>query len=350
MKILFCNMLDQNYVKGHKNLDEKMMEYISNFSELHVLAPLGWYERIPYNVEKNNRLYYIDNRNLLGHRYALDVLNKVKELDLMYKFDYILFESFDTVVSINAIMKFKQYSKRIYVMHHNNIDNFEMIKKQKIVFDIYKNRINHIVLGEYIRDHLVVQDEVRIDKVFSIPHPLDNMLLTIPDNRIYDCVGISSSNDEKWIEEIINLEKNNSWFQTKELRAVFKSQKHSFDNGYLKVIKGFIPDNEYNDYYANAKQVFLPFPTYFKYRMSGSLVDSLSNKSVVIGTAIPVFEWYAKEYPTICKTVNSMNELLDLIEKEKCLDYVEAFDKFKVDHSDLVIENLLKKCFKEGKK
>ena len=348
MKILFVNMLLPQYIRGHNNLDNKMIEFFSKVGSLYVMMTESNGLKIPYDVITVKRKWDKEGNNV--HSYALQVVKWVQQLDSREHFDFIIFESFDTVVMSLAYLIIRLSNKRIYVMHHNNIDNIELSKYAKMLFLMYCKNIHHITLDEFIGDHLEKHFCIHRSKILSLPHPMCGKTESSMRERRYDCVGISNSNDEEWIRKLVSKEKQTDWFTRHKKYAVFKSKTIQFDNGFLKVINGFIDEKEYEYYYGNAKRVFLPFPYDFRYRMSGSLIDALSNRSIVIGTKIPVIERYSEKYPTVCKYVEAIDELLEMIKIDdyKYDDY--AFDLFFDEHSDMNIQEIILEEFKEGTK
>ncbi len=346
MKILFANMLEPMIVKGHRNFDSKIINYLSEISELVVVCPQSWYVDLPGIV----KVYNISNySNLSGRRsyygYTFNIINCVCRLDKLFDFDYILFESFENYLIVYALFKIRNARTRVYIMHHNNVDNIESNIKANMMFKLYCKRVNHITLDEFISNHLIDIYGLNRKIVHYIPHPMCNTLNKNSLTRVFDCVGISNSNEEEWIEEFIKLEEREAWFLNHNKKVVFRSRFNKFDNGFLKVIKEYIKDEDYLYYYSNAKSVFLPFPKNFHYRMSGSLVDSISNYSVVIGTDIPLINWFSYKYPTICKKVKDITDFLRFLEKEEYNVKESEFNDFIYEHSDQSVKNVLNSIF-----
>ena len=117
MKILFANMLEPMIVKGHRNFDSKIINYLSEISELVVVCPQSWYVDLPGIV----KVYNISNySNLSGRRsyygYTFNIINCVCRLDKLFDFDYILFESFENYLIVYALFKIRNARTRVYIM------------------------------------------------------------------------------------------------------------------------------------------------------------------------------------------------------------------------------------------
>lgn len=343
MKILYANMLEPVSVKGHKNLDKKLIQFLSEFSFVSVVCPKLWYGNLPVHVKE-----YAITRELKTsgkieyYRHSLKIINTISALDKRKKYDYIIFGSIDVYMTAYAIMKIRESASRIFVIHHDDMDKIEKIWKARIFFRIYCKIINHITLDEFIFSYLISKYKLDPDKCSFIPHPMCNKQKEVLKKRQFDCVGISNSNEEKWIWNLLELEKKEAWFQNREIKVVLRSRTVEYDDGFLKIIREYLSDEDYAYYYGNAKSVILPFPDSFQYRMSGSLVDSLSNYSVVAGSNIPMIDWFSKKYPVICKKMESTTDFLFFLEnKEFCVDE-SAFCDFINEHSDEQVINKLK--------
>ena len=228
------------------------------------------------------------------------------------------------------------------MIQNNNLDGANSSKVKGILFKSYSNKINHVVLEKFIGEYLHKTLDIPQDQVFLLPHPLNSN--DDHTSKEYDCVGISNSNDDEWIEEIIRIEKEKHPIENNRRRVILRSKKHAFDDGWLTVINGWMSDSDYNNYINKAKSIFLPFPSSFQYRMSGSVVDAFSNHTAVIGSPIPLFIFYSKEYDGICHIANSPVEFIEtVISGNLSLNNDNEFLKFVERHSNNVVNDSLKK-------
>lgn len=346
--ILYMELLEDNY--GHKRLDQSIIKFLSTFANIIVVSPRNWFdtEKLPdvkfieYKSEKST----INNKRIQSYLSHFNILKCASEVDNQYKFDYIFFASYHTAIMVLALWKLKQLD-RVFILHHNNIDNLDKSKKQQMMFKLYSNKLNHLVFENFIGTHLLEKYKIDKDRIFVLPHALNEVEGL--SEKLYDCVGISNSNSEEWIKEIIEKEKNEDILKSSGKHVVLRSKEMEFDNGFLKVIKGYLTDRDYYNCIRGAQVVFLPFPNSFRYRMSGSIIDAFSNNTIVIGSKIPIFESYEIEYPNICHTVDTSECLIEyIISGAKITDVqLKEFNEFKSKHSDKVIEEKLRTIFED---
>lgn len=352
MRIAFANMLEPNYVKGHKLLDLKILQVLVKISQVDIFAPLNWYN---YTASEVNNILIEYGEKKVGkyfhHRYSMCVVNKILEYDLMKRYDYIIFESYNTYVMMYVYLKIFNAKSRVYIMHHNNIDIIDNHLKQKLAFLSYCKKINHLVLAEYIREHLINAYDISPSKVHTISHPIvnnhKNFGTIVKD---LDCVGISNSNDEEWVKMAIEAEKKQHFFTKHKIKTILRSKQYTFHNEYLQIINGYLDVKTYDLYNLRARTVFLPFPEDYKYRMSGVLIEALANGSVVICTKLPMSDYFSRNYPHICMYANCIEDLLLLLpESENKKIIQDEMEKFVHSHNDLNTERVIRAIFNKCK-
>ena len=349
MKILYINFV-QN-VWGHKRLDSLLIEYLSTFAEVTVVSPENWYQDLPKNVNIVNydpsKLNAI-NSSRKYHYYSFKLMNFASMLDKIENFDYIIAATFNTINFAISPFLFKN-PKRIYIIHHNNTDQLTN-KKAHYFFSSYAKKVNHIVFNEFIGSFL--KEKYKINNIVVLPHPLyKNDVITKSRDTLYTCVGLSNSNDEDVIKQIIYKEKDEKVFQTEKINVVLRSKESCFNNGYLNVINGYLKTTEYDFYINNSYSIFLPFPKSFRYRMSGTLMDALSNRKIVLGTNIPLLQNYSKRYPKICYIVKDIDDFIEKLQQIQNINYydlINEFERFEQDHSPVKIINILKEKLKKS--
>lgn len=341
-KILYMNLLPNNV--GQKRMDINIIKELGKVSNLTVLSPMNWYAQKFDYVNYEDIQYKFDNRTKV--KYFLNNIHSILKAVIYDKknyYDYFFFASYETCEFLLMSLLLPRIKDRVYIVHNNNIDFFERNKLKKMCFNWYARRIHHIVLEEFIKEHLVESYGLDADKVHCLPHPLNHIMEK--QEKVYDCVGISNSNNEDWIKAILSLEQEKKIFQNNNLRIVLRSKKLSFDDGYLKIINGFLEDSKYYNFILSAKSIFLPYPETFKYRMSGSLVDALSNNTAVIGTDIPLFRFFEKKYATTCVTVKSYEEFVNCMMKMNNVCCDDDCENFRQSHNQNILRNKLINIF-----
>lgn len=334
--------------RGHKKMVERIIRPLSRIVDLTVLSQENWYENIPQNVELTE--YSVKIR--LNERRINNLVRSVCHLyqawhrDKQYHYDYLFFTSYHTIVMALAKILFGKRARRIYILHHNNIDSFLNSKIKSVFFSTYAKTVQHVVYEEFIGNGLMKYYKIPQENIHILPHPMG--AVNDAGGKKYDYVGISSSNDEKWIEKIIEEEEKTERLKRKGVRMVLRSSKYQYDDGALKVFSGWLSLEEYYNYATGGKCMLLPFPTDFCYRMSASLCDALTNNIKVAGSRIPLFQRYEKRYPHVCKTGIEIENLIRLkqewLDSEADLAETE-FESFRRAHSEDAIENCLAEMF-----
>ena len=345
MKILVTEIQPE---KGHKKLFKKICELLrAEGHEVVAIVPKNSDVQLdgcvirytPYN-------YYADqikkNTTFKRITYSVKVMSYIRQIIKVVKPDAYFIVTYDELpLAMFGGLLFNK--KRLFIMHHHNIDRVEGTTIRKAAFRIILNTYNSVVQTAYMKEYICFNYYINKDKVLIAPHPLNPVEIT--NDLQYDCVGLSNTNDDKIIEKLIQEEEEYSVLKTKGMHIVLKSKKYEYDNGFLKVIKGYIKDDEYNDFIKKAKTIFMPFPLSFRNRMSGTLIDALTNKKTVISTNIPLIEACSKSYPNIVKIYNP-NTFVDDVQKLGLKDVLKdlEYEKFAQEHSD----NLLAKLLSDG--
>jgi hypothetical protein len=346
LKILYVNFIHNLW--GHKRLDEKLIKYLATFAEVTVISPRDWYKDLPskINIITYNPKTYLSKKIDSKHFYSIKIMNFAARIKKKEKFDYIFAASFDTYAFAIGRFFFNNQNN-LYIMHHNNTDSLYR-NKVDIFFKSYVKDVNHVVFEKFISDYLAKKYRIKKDNILTLPHPLYKNNCNNNKKKI-DCVGISNSNDENWINEIINLEKKNEILKRHGLSVVLRSESKTYDNGNLKVINGYLKKTKYNYYINNTNKIFLPFPKTFKYRMSGSLMDALSNNKIVLGSDIPLIKRYSQQYPKICYTVKNPKDFFEQIKNIKVSKdnkmVKHDFKEFNNAHSQQKITEILVREF-----
>lgn len=346
--------LDFMYYTGHVRSNKNFIKALGKFANVNALVQKNYFDeyREELNgvetitlIEKNN--LNLSNGQLLNRLSSLKIMLKSAVLAKKIRPDYIFVSSFDTIVFRFGRLLFGD-TENMYLLHTINIDELANFIKSKL-FNTYKNKVNHVVFEQYMKDYLINRIGIESNRVFVLPHPLnENSKIFNSKELEYACVGLSNSNDEDLITKLIELEKEKKVFKNNCKKVILKSKEKEFDNGYLKVFKGFLDINTYDTYINKSECVLVPFPKDFYYRMSGTLVDAFSNNKVVMGNNIPIIQTYAKKYPDICKIYTSESDLVNQISLSRTADKNEfQFEKFKIEHSNEMIVRNFNTIFKK---
>lgn len=331
-KVLFA---DTYYPPSHRHMEETTFYNLADVCDLYIMAPEEWYSHIPINTHIVNAKNYFEiakkstfKRLIVGVKNLINIRHIVK----CNKIDTLVLGEFENYILPIYTFLLPRKLKVLY-MYHNNIDLMRKNRFQRAAFSIVKSNMNHIVLDEFIGEKLITAYKIKKEKIFCWPHPIYE--LREPKVRKYDCVGISQSNDEKIIGAIIADEEQYEKIKKSNLKVVLRSKKYHYDNGYLKVINGWLSDEEYQDYLDNAKCVLIPFPVgTFQYRPSGTVIDAFSRKISVLGSDIELIKKYSQTYSQICKIFHLSTFAEDVMDICRSGTETLDFDRFLEFHSN----------------
>ena len=304
MKIL---LLEFSPAEGHKRLFLNTCELLAQQSKLFVVAADGY--ALPENI---STIYRVNNKTVRSKNRYIQVLNKIIDsirrmrlavkLDCQENFDAIICVTYNEWAYYIGHFLLGDEQKKIFLMQHNNIDNAERSRIKKWMMQKYAPKVRHIVQCQYVADYLAREYKIPEVHIIQWLHPMNaNDTALTPKEEAIDCVGISNSNDENVIRELIRKEKSKRIFAKNQIKVLLRSREEEYDDGYLKVIKGYLSKEKYDSYICAAKCIFLPFPESFVYRMSGTIVDAFSNRKPIIGTNILLIRQCEKAYPNICR-------------------------------------------------
>lgn len=339
-------VIDFLFPKGHKELNRHLISDFIQISDVTVVDNeeyLGEYLNDFDSITvKKIRPLRIRKNAILSRLIALKNMININKVINWDEYDFIWVNTFETMTF--AIGRKLLRNKKVFLMHHKNTD--ELVNKVKrVCFNTYKNKVYHIVFEEFIKEYLINEIGVEANRVFVIPHPINYQHEEdeCVDDRL--CVALSNSNDEFMISQIIESEKRTNIFSRNNIKLVLKSSGEHEESEILKIIKGYISKNEYDDYMKRCKYVLIPFSSSYNNRTSGVILDALANGKIVIGRNIPIVRSYANMYPNICYYFNNASEIPEIMLKSASNSQksIIEFKKFKSEHADsAIIEKLMK--------
>lgn len=328
MRLLVADFL---FVDAHKDMNVNFINAISGFAEADVLSLNGYYDDQKESFRNKNvevlDLYIKRKSGSLGARcFSLELMKRTAEVTRENKYDAALCLGFETTLFGLGLPSFKELP--LFIFHHKNIDELTN-KIKRLFFGSYKNRVYHVVFEEFFRNRLIKEIGVPTHRVFVVPHPVKR-IVSLQTEQKYDCIGLCNSNDESFIQEAIGREQV---FRQEGLRILLRSKKVEKKDGYVEVIKGFLEKDKYDELIAAGKTVFVPLPESYIYRLSGSIYDALSRNKLVYTTSKYYAKEYERRYPGTCKYVDSVEQLIESLQKYRHDDVTLSFQKFIEGHS-----------------
>lgn len=345
MKILFCDLL---FEYGNRHVDNSMISLMTKNHEVYLLM------NDDFISEKS---IYNSNLIILGNKYnarpkgvlgtALQIISRMR-LAAKYarelKPDVVYISAYETRTFPIGLHFFDKTSN-IVILENYNID-FLRYRLQKIAYKAFANKVHHMVYESFFGDYLVREIGVKPDLVHTVPHfyyPPYNCINGV--TKGFDFVGLSGSNDEKVIGEIVEIESKEHFFENNNIRCYIKSFAHHYESEYLTVTDKYLSTEEYNALFYNSKAVLVLFPTDYIYRMSGCIVDAFSNHKQVISTNLELANFYHSKYGDIILPCNTSRDIIHQIKTISSLDTkpVLDFSGFEKDHSGETINYSLNK-------
>lgn len=347
MAVLYLDFL---YPIGHKQFNSSIINAISSIMDIYVLCPRGYYNNFT-QLKNNPHVHFIDDLSI-NHEFdefnAGRVARYIRTIRIMHysakikkqlPITKIIIASYNTVLLL--IWQFGvKHNCPEFIMHHDNIDALEN-KLRCVCFSLYANLVNHIALEEFIANYLINKFKINPAKITVLPQEAQkiNIGSYIAETPVYYCVGLSCSNDEKFIKNILKLQEKEHVFKQKNM-LLLKSSIYEYNDGCLRIIKGYIPTLEYQYLLVNAKVICLPFSLSYKYRSSGVLSDAFANNKPVIGSNFELLKYFSKRMPTCCTIFYNTLNFIELVQSNLSVN-AHDFDDYIKNHSKNKIQEIL---------
>lgn len=336
MRVLYIDLLCEY---GHRSFNENMIRVLKKTTLIDVAFIEDYIDVIdldeseiiciPSLILKYKNRFDYRFKQLKVIRWMSKFINENNK-----KYNAVIISGYDTI-SLAIGLYVNSIALPVYVINHNNPDQLESAIK-KFLFRSMSKKISHIVFENYIKDYLTNKIGIDSEKIHVVKHPLSNSMKNTELKKSNLIIGLSNSNDEAFIKKIVDYENEYGFCQDNKIEMVLKSKRHiQFDNGYLKVINGYLTRQEYNNYYYKSKIVLVPFQNSFKYRVSGTLLDALTSSKIVIGNNILLMKVFKRKFSHICYTYSSVEELMEIILKLINKNgKSDDFNKFLEEYSD----------------
>ncbi len=230
----------------------------------------------------------------------------------------------------------------VILVQHHQLDEIYASKVKKFVFDLYKNKTEHVVADAAILESTVADFAIQ-SKCYAFPIPS----LTVRDDTAPTTgdyvLAISNSNEESFLDELEAMDKSTDIVGKTGFRFVVRTTKERPSTNAIRYIQHRLTDEEYLHLYANAGVIWMPFPSSYRNRCSGTLVDAISMKKCVLCTKIPFTEYYASRYPSLCKVYSTVQEFIEVLCAADGTIDLNEFRDFCVHHD----KTYLTECAKE---
>lgn len=248
-----------------------------------------------------------------------------KNLNLR-NFDGIVFLSYDILS-----LYFFRTSVAVYLINHNNVDQFNSRIKLSMTRDLPSNFIQ-IALNDYMEDELKRLLPKR--KVCFVPHgflePTNAGLRPkfINDGDRFIFCPVNRNYDSAIINDIIQSATFKEYLNQNRIQLYIKSQLCQAPEGNIRLLP-YLSEAEYNYMLSNAVGVILPYGGDFRYRCSGILFECVARNTPILATERKALKIYKDEIDIhYFDSVHSLLDAIDVIKsaEKKCNNY--NIDKF----------------------
>lgn len=339
-KILIVDFL---FVQAHNDFNKNIIECFAKYNKVTVLDVNNYYYSERELWERNGVKVISKSLKLkktgafMSRLYSLVLMKMAEKQYHEGSYDLMVTLAYDTFAF--AIGRTFMKGIPVALFNHKNIDELGSSLKLK-AFNTFKNRTYHFVFENFIKSFLVEQNGVDIDKCFVIPHPVKFRAISKEGSKKnYDCVGLSNSNSEEFIDAMLQL---NEEYKKNGIFILLRSKLKRQSKSNIKIINGFLDYKSYNNYLDKANKVIVPVPAAYSYRASGAIYDAFSRKKIVLTTSKLYSLDYRKRYPGICFGISSAQDVIDrLKEREHKIQQNQSFNSFLSEHDIQVVANTI---------
>ena len=345
MKVLFFDSL---MPKGHKPINNKYIGILCKMGiELYVCEPESW-----FNSSEDIRIvegdWSVPQSEEVGKaKYRKRIVQNIRKLRKTIENlnpDIIYFASYDIIATFFAIPYLYKYRSKIILQEHNNVDQLINNRIKFVIYNTYKNLFSHFVLEPYIKEKLI-DIGVRDQLVCVVPHPITGEYYEGHDNEKL-VVGLSNSNDETTVNQMIEAQEKTHCFDSTECKFVIKSKSLSYKDEHLEIFNGWISAEDYQYFSHKCEFFIIPFSmSNFSYRVSNVFMEAVSNSKRIIVSRTPLTEYYSNKYPHICEIFDDISQIPKIVRNTNEHEYIESRKVFINDHSDDTIAKAFNDAF-----
>lgn len=350
MRIAVAEML---YPMGHLVLAKNYIRSLQSLGEVVVFDNNNYFSSL--NLSDEVKIVNVRHRRLSDERFA-----KIKKCIPFAKYDF-----FDFILQIfNAIeiaLKQRKYNcdrviffsvrndslvcslpffKRntVSAFHHNDIDHLANRWHERFIFNLGRNKYNHIVLASFIKDGLISEFNVNAQRVFVVYQPLLEETVEIQ-HKVPLVIGLGQTIDSEILKRFIELDKQIT--EKRPYHIILRNKSIEYKGNNLTVINSYLSRDEYNKFLKEATICLVYYPQVYRLRYSGIIDDILNYGGAVYGSDIEVVRYFAEQYPNSCKVV-SPEQLFAMNDVSNCMADKNEVLAFREKHSAFNIQKQFK--------
>ena len=348
-------ILDINFSEAHISFNTEFIKAISHHSDILIVddnESYGATQKTNYLYVKAKLIYKSSKSSILSRIFW--IINFIKSYKSIYRLDIdkIFFLNHDIVVLFLCLLFVRNNVKKsIYLIHHKHIDELNNPIKLRL-FNSYKNQVNHIVLADYIKDHMINHIKIIEKIVFVCKHPIydgQKKIFISNSKKPATFIALSSSNDERVIDEIVNYSRLDDILKEFNITLYIKSKHINHTTTNLIVFNNYLDRERYNSLLNNCSGILLLLDDTFEYRVSGAMIDALSQGKIVISTNIASARYYRNDYPNMVRISNNIDDLILQLTKYDLnkSQLEENYRSFRIENSLSNLSKQFKYIFEE---
>ena len=332
----------------HKFYCNKLIDTMNKYSTSVVVEKKDY---ICYSTSLNHRVIYIKTKETVNNypikaRIAaiFNYINTIKKIK-QFEFNKIIVLGYDPIVFTLYFHNLLKLGE-VYLVQHHQLDEVASSRIKLKIWNLYKDKVNHIMLDKAIIDGAIEKFNLDSRRVYYFPIPyVEHCKLSnnnVRNNIVVLC--ISGSNEQSQINKLIEIEKKNHFLESNHISIVIKERTSKNATGLraFRIVEDHLSDAEYNQLYKECDIVLMLFPQSYKYRCSGTLIDAFSYGKKVISSNITQSAYYSKHFPSLCTKFDSIEDIGKLILNISKLDSKSDLKKFSNEFA-----NIEQKCAKE---
>ena len=337
--------------QAHRKLYNSIIEILSRSNSLVVINNKNYYECKSEDVcFINIPLLNVERGGLWYKRFAHFFNFLVGRISIIgRRYDRVLVTTYHTR---HFEWQYKWMGKKpIFLMEHYNVDDIASPSMLSHYLK-YANLVHHLVFAPFIGDYINSLG-VDKDKIHFVHHPLFTINNPMTERKKNDftnvlCPGLS--NDESFIDSIIEYEKKYAILENNNIRLVLRTPKEYNDvPASIRFMRGFLTKDEYESLYNTSDLVLVIYPSSYRFRFSSVILNSMTKHKVLLGNNIDIVRYFSKKYPNNCLLFNSVKELFEIIIEEHTFSEEER-NSFIAEHSKESIEKEMNAIFSNNPK
>lgn len=237
--------------------------------------------------------------------YEIKKVRFIKKVTKRLNPDAVIFLTYDALSAVFFRVKYPTF-----LINHVNID-FLYQWYRYTATKLLPNHFVHICLSKRIEEYL--NHRMPEKRTAYIPHGIIDEKTSIHNNSDIIYCPVTSSLDESLLREIIYDKDVISYFSENNIQFVIKTKVEFNETApCIKIINGFIDNEQYYNYVHNSLLIFLPYNSDFNNRVSGVFHEALSYNTPVLTSDISSFREY-EDFVTYNFTVRGPQDFISSI-------------------------------------